>query len=644
MKYSNKKHSKSGLNEDMRGVWYLLVGLLLFIATYTNLAGGLSYFCKIIMFRMIGVGIFIAPLYIFYIGLYITFLKKSETHERLLFGVSLESFAIVLFLSTLSIHSYVELGFSEIISKVANTNEISLSGGVIGHAIAYLFIKMIGFAGAYIFVTFIIVLGLMLIFDYTLVDLFSIFSLDIIGESRKSNNNSSYQQPLINYPKKNNQFEYTSRNNNENKNVNSFSSYTEEHIPLYNERKEESINNNVVDVSSFKNVNSKPNIIFNGRQNGPTINLLEKGISNTLTKEDKSEMFDKVSKIENALANFNIKTSIVNCIKGPAVSRFELKIENGVKVSKILGYKDDICLALGVKDVRIEVPIPGKPLVGIETPNLKQTPVFLRDILESNEFSNAKGNVVFALGKDITGKSEVADLSKLPHLLVAGTTGSGKSVFLNSIIISILYNYSEEEVKFILIDPKKVELTIYNKIPHLLKDVVTSAEEAIETLDWLVMEMERRYSILSKASVRNIDSYKELFKEGKVEKDMPFIVVIIDELADLMMNTLKKDTENYICRLAQLARACGIHLIVATQRPSVDVITGLIKSNIPSRISFSMSSVTDSRTILDQGGAEALLGKGDMLYFPNGVKFPIRIQSAFVSEKEVSNIVNSFKK
>lgn len=642
MKYDNKKQNKNGINDDMRGVWYLLVGSLLFIATYTNLAGGLSYFCKIVMFRIIGVGVFIAPLYIFYIGIYITFLKKSLIHERLLFGISLESFAIVLFLSTLSIHSFVELGFSEIISKVANTNEISLSGGVIGHAIAYLFIKLIGFAGAYIFVTFMMILGLMLIFDYTLSDLFSIFSFDIIGETRKSSN-SNYEKPSLNYPKKNNQYEYT-RNNGKTENINSFSSYTEEHIPIYIENKDETTPTTFVEVNNYKNVNSKPNILFNGRKGGPTIELLEKGTSNTLTKEDKSEMFDKVSKIENALANFNIKTTIVNCIKGPAVSRFELKIENGVKVSKILGYKDDICLALGVKDVRIEVPIPGKPLVGIETPNLKQTPVYLRDILESSEFINANGNVVFALGKDITGKSEIADLSKLPHLLVAGTTGSGKSVFLNSIIISILYNYSEEEVKFILIDPKMVELTIYNKIPHLLKDVVTSAEEAIETLDWLVMEMERRYSILSKASVRNIDSYKELFKEGKVEKDMPFIVVIIDELADLMMNTFKKDTENYICRLAQLARACGIHLIVATQRPSVDVITGLIKSNIPSRVSFSMSSVTDSRTILDQGGAEALLGKGDMLYFPNGVKFPIRIQSAFVSEKEVSKIVNSFKK
>ncbi|MDY6145950.1 MAG: DNA translocase FtsK, partial [Peptoniphilaceae bacterium] len=353
---------------------------------------------------------------------------------------------------------------------------------------------------------------------------------------------------------------------------------------------------------------------------------------------DESVLKKQAAIIEKTLDSFGIQSEVVSIQRGPAVALFELKPQAGVKVSRITNLADDLALALAAQDIRIEAPIPGKPYVGIEVPNPVAETVGLREQLLTEEFTETNDRIPVALGQSIEGKPVIAQIAKMPHLLIAGTTGSGKSVCINTIIISILYKYSPEEVRLILIDPKVVELSVYNSIPHLLIPVVTDARKASRALYMAVQEMERRFRLFSQYSVRDIDSYRE---RRTVETDMenlPYIVVIVDELSDLMM-VASKDVEAHITRLAQMARACGIHLIIATQRPSVDVITGTIKANITSRISFQVSSGIDSRTILDQTGAERLLGKGDMLYFPSTYTKPKRVQGAFVSDREVQNVV-----
>jgi len=314
----------------------------------------------------------------------------------------------------------------------------------------------------------------------------------------------------------------------------------------------------------------------------------------------------------------------------------------GVKVSKIVNLADDIALNLASAGVRIEAPIPGKAAVGIEVPNKEMAPVLLREVIDSSEFSKHASNISFGLGKDISGQPVIADIAKMPHVLIAGATGSGKSVCINSIIISLLYKASPEDVKLVMVDPKVVELGIYNGIPHLLIPVVTEPKKAAGALNWAVNEMVNRYKLFAEKGVRDLSGYNALMLEQGEEIKLPQIVIIIDELADLMM-VAPRDVEDAICRLAQMARAAGMHLVIATQRPSVDVITGIIKANIPSRISFAVSSQVDSRTILDMAGAEKLLGKGDMLYYPVGEPKPIRIKGAFITDKEVEKVVDFVK-
>lgn len=348
--------------------------------------------------------------------------------------------------------------------------------------------------------------------------------------------------------------------------------------------------------------------------------------------------------LQQTLQSFGVNVTVTDVSCGPSVTRYELLPERGTKVSKIVSLADDIKLNLAAADIRIEAPIPGKAAVGIEVPNKEATGVGLRELLESEEFKNHPSKIAFAAGKDIAGKVIVADIAKMPHLLIAGATGSGKSVCINTIIMSILYKARPDEVKLIMVDPKVVELSMYNGIPHLLIPVVTDPKKASQALNWAVAEMDDRYKKFAKVNVRDLKGYNEKIEaiediedEEKPEK-LPQIVIIIDELADLMM-VAPGEVEDAICRLAQLARACGIHLIIATQRPSVNVITGLIKANVPSRIAFSVSSGVDSRTILDMVGAEKLLGKGDMLFYPSGYQKPARAQGAFVSDKDVASVV-----
>ena len=338
--------------------------------------------------------------------------------------------------------------------------------------------------------------------------------------------------------------------------------------------------------------------------------------------------------LASTLDNFHVKAKIINACHGPAVTRYELEPAPGVKVSKITNLADDLALSLAAFSVRIE-PIPGKAAIGIEVPNKELEGVQLREVLENEAFSAAKSKLTVGLGMDIGGQAIFADLAKMPHLLVAGATGSGKSVCINTLITSILFKAKPDEVKFILIDPKMVELSNYNGIPHLMVPVVTDAKKAASVLNWAVQEMEKRYAKFADKGVRDMERYNKSNPEDK----MPSVVIIIDELADLMM-VAPHDVEDAICRLAQKARAAGLHLVLATQRPSVDVITGIIKANIPSRISFSVSSQIDSRTILDMGGAEKLLGKGDMLFYPVGAAKPRRVQGAFVSDQEVEELLD----
>lgn len=354
-----------------------------------------------------------------------------------------------------------------------------------------------------------------------------------------------------------------------------------------------------------------------------------------------SEMADykaNARKLEATLESFGVRAKVLEVVRGPAVTRYEIQPDVGVKVSRIVSLTDDIALALAAKDIRMEAPIPGKSAIGIEVPNLEVSIVTMREVMETTAFQESSSRLSVVLGRDISGQPIVGNLARMPHLLVAGATGSGKSVCINGIITSILYKAKPNEVKFLMIDPKMVELNVYNGIPHLLAPVVTDPRRASLALKKIVVEMEKRYELFSKSGTRNIEGYNALLTESGTSAPLPYYVIIVDELADLMM-VAANDVEDSICRLAQMARAAGIHLIIATQRPSVDVITGVIKANIPSRIAFGVSSQVDSRTILDMVGAEKLLGRGDMLYLPVGASKPVRIQGAFLSDGEVEQVV-----
>ena len=372
----------------------------------------------------------------------------------------------------------------------------------------------------------------------------------------------------------------------------------------------------------------------------PPVTLLSevKGVSNNISKKSIDAVADK---LESTLQSFGVQAKVTHVTKGPTVVCYELTPAPGVKVSRIVNLADDIALNLAAKSIRIEAPIPGKGTVGIEVPNEIKESVYMREVIDSNEFKNADSKLVFALGKDISGSIKLGDISKMPHVLVAGATGSGKSVCINTILVSILYKAKPSEVKLILIDPKMVEMSAYNGIPHLLIPVVTDPKKAAGALNWAVSEMVDRYTKFASKGVKDIKGYNKAM-EAEDGKTLPQIVIVIDELSDLMM-AAPNDVEDAICRLAQMARAAGMYLVIATQRPSVDVITGVIKANIPSRIAFTVSSQVDSRTILDMVGAEKLLGRGDMLYYPTGEIKPLRIQGAFVSEGEIESIVKYIK-
>ena len=423
------------------------------------------------------------------------------------------------------------------------------------------------------------------------------------------------------------------------------------------ERKDASVNEYMkpsvtVDESSYTQTNAKPvpkktHDVKKKDFRFPPVSLLKKGNLN-VTGDSKRVLNEKAERLKETLKEFGVGVTMTGYTQGPAITRFEMKPDVGVKVSKVLNLSDDIMLSMAAKNVRIEAPIPGKSLIGIELPNEENTAVMFRDLIESQEFKQSESKLSFAVGKGLSGETVVADIGKMPHMLIAGATGSGKSVCINTLIMSILYKARPDEVKLIMVDPKVVELSVYNGIPHLMIPVVTDPKQAAEALKWGVVEMDDRYNKFAEFGVRDLNGYNKKVQgmTDVPEQDryqvLPRIIIIVDELADLMM-VASKEVEESICRIAQKARAAGIHLVIATQRPSVDVVTGLIKANMPSRIAFSVSSGTDSRTILDMVGAEKLLGKGDMLFYPQGYTKPARVQGAFVSDQEVNDVVDFLK-
>ena len=682
---TKKKKSKKNVSiidkylKEIYGVIWIGISIILMFSLYTNWAGYLSVISKDIFVNLLGVGAFTLPIYMIYVIIKLNFLKEKKILNAKFVGVTIVVITTMLLIQLLDMKSIDANNFMNTISNIINSqNEIT--GGIIGFIIVFPIYKLVGSIGLYIIFIIAYFIASVLIFDYSINDLKKLFKLLINNKTNvrnsiskkggsdskkikiKVNNEESEKEEFLknieskikildfmkNTPKSSIELEEKSEikintDSRENADIKVQHHKLDDKFKTQKIKKIEGnspIRGNEDVISKTQEIESKT--YQNKKYVRPNADLLNINTNLKLDKNEKKELLENADKLEKTLLSFGIEAKILEVTKGPSVTRFELQPKAGIKVSKIVNLSDDIALGLAAKGVRIEAPIPGKSAIGIEVPNKEQTPVFFREILESNEFKNNNYKVACALGKDITGKCIVTDISKMPHVLIAGATGSGKSVCINTLIVSILYKYSPEDVKLLMVDPKVVELSVYNGIPHLLIPVVTDPKKAAAALNWAVNEMTRRYKLFADNGVRNIDSYNELVKKGVVEEKLPYIVIIIDELADLMM-ACPRDVEDYICRLAQMARAAGMHLVIATQRPSVDVITGLIKANIPSRISFAVSSHVDSRTILDSTGAEKLLGKGDMLFYPVGESKPKRVQGAFISEEEVENVVSFIK-
>lgn len=682
---TKKKKSKKNVSiidkylKEIYGVIWIGISIILMFSLYTNWAGYLSVISKDIFVNLLVVGAFTLPIYMIYVIIKLNFLKEKKILNAKFVGVTIVVITTMLLIQLLDMKSIDTNNFMNTISNIINSqNEIT--GGIIGFIIVFPIYKLVGSIGLYIIFIIAYFIASVLIFDYSINDLKKLFKLLINNKTNvrnsiskkggsdskkikiKVNNEESEKEEFLknieskikildfmkNTPKSSIELEEKSEikintDSRENADIKVQHHKLDDKFKTQKIKKIEGnspIRGNEDVISKTQEIQSKT--YQNKKYVRPNADLLNINTNLKLDKNEKKELLENADKLEKTLLSFGVEAKILEVTKGPSVTRFELQPKAGIKVSKIVNLSDDIALGLAAKGVRIEAPIPGKSAIGIEVPNKEQTPVFFREILESNEFKNNNYKVACALGKDITGKCIVTDISKMPHVLIAGATGSGKSVCINTLIVSILYKYSPEDVKLLMVDPKVVELSVYNGIPHLLIPVVTDPKKAAAALNWAVNEMTRRYKLFADNGVRNVDSYNELVKKGVVEEKLPYIVIIIDELADLMM-ACPRDVEDYICRLAQMARAAGMHLVIATQRPSVDVITGLIKANVPSRISFAVSSQVDSRTILDSTGAEKLLGKGDMLFYPVGESKPKRVQGAFISEEEVENVVSFIK-
>jgi len=612
-----KENRNIKYNREILGIISMLLGILSAISLFSNKTGIVGIILKKTYFTLLGFGGYIFPLVIIVIGILLLMDKLTTDSKMKSILIMVLLFCIVTILDI----SYVkEVKFTDRISMSLDLSKTGIGGGIIGSLFGYILLKLFGSIGSYTVIAFIGLISVLMFTEIKIGDLLD--KLKIKFKAKKINHSSSNN---------------TSNTNKIESQQNSFLTDKEELvIKEYNSKAKTNYQKKTEPIDSFKvdNKYSYSNFLL------PPLDLLNE-VEKKQNYDFRKEVIHNAKKIEETMKNFGIDSKVVQINRGPTITCYELEPAPGVKVSRIVNLSNDLALSLAASDIRIVAPIPGKSAVGIEVPNTVKDNVTLKEILQSVEYQTLDSNIPLALGKDISGKTVISSIDKMPHLLIAGATGSGKSVCINTIIMSILFKANPDDVKLLLIDPKVVELNIYNGIPHLLVPVVTDPKKAAMALNWAVTEMEKRYKLFANNNVRDIKSYNLKFSH-KPEEKLPNIVIIIDELADLMM-VAAKEIEDYICRLAQMARAAGMYLIIATQRPSVDVITGTIKANIPSRISFAVSSQIDSRTILDMSGAEKLLGKGDMLFFPSHLSKPVRVQGAFVSDDEVKKVVDYLK-
>lgn len=645
---TKKETSKKSFNYEVFGLFLIVLGIVSFISLYSNKMGLVGDFLYKFLSIGLGSGNFILPILLILWGFIFNNKELKDSANSYIFGSLIVLLCVLVILDG---SKSLNLTLVDRIQLSIEYSDIARSGGVIGAILGFFMYKLFGSIGTYTILAIVIIINLYLIFKANL-DFVKVFFTKVKEklllqkekilkrnslktkkkESKKVTKEENSKKEKINRKtKRNNLKNKENKENLKEKNV-VIKDYDSKKSDNKNKKKEENSKEN-----SSLDIDQK----LNRDYTFPPIELLNKNQSKNSISND--EIMENGDIIEETMENFGIDSKIVAINKGPVITCYELQPAPGVKLSKIVALNDNIAMSLASSDIRIEAPIPGKSAVGIEVPNKVKDPVGVREILESSEFENSKTDLPLTLGKDVSGNIIISSIDKMPHLLIAGATGSGKSVCINTIITSILYKSSPEEVKLMLIDPKVVELNVYNGIPHLLIPVVTDTKKAALALSWAVGEMEKRYKLFAESSVRDLSSYnKKVEKSGKIEDKLPKIVIIVDELADLMM-VAASEVEDYIARLAQMARAAGIYLILATQRPSVDVITGTIKANIPSRIAFAVSSAIDSRTILDMGGAEKLLGKGDMLFYPSFYSKPVRVQGSFISDEEVENVVDFIK-
>ena len=691
-----KKRKKSASRLDIAVVTLIVLSILLAVLIYTK-SGTVGIKLNEILGGIMGIMQYVLPVGGIAIAIKLASDGREEITSKLVqYGIALVSLAIVFSVFQISsgeLDSSKEM--SEVVKDAYYYGSQGHGGGAIGAVGGVVLAKLLGNVGAVIFCIGVAVILLVFTFGINLSDMINMF-MDKIEEKREerferreelakereeqeetpsqrrkrmreerkakiemAKLEKQEKEPMENQIKIN----FGGRivdTGDEKQGLKKYDHSNDDLEPLTKESKKKSmfakeeIQPDVIDSNLFKEVEEQKEdkkkavlqlehsvVVEDEHYEYPPVELLSKPGKKTL-KGGAKALTDTATKLQKTLYSFGVSAKVENVSVGPAITRYELKPAEGVRVSKIANLADDIALNLAAETIRIEAPIPGKQAVGIEVPNKEKEVVHFREILDSKEFKENKSKLTVGLGKDVAGNVQLADIAKMPHVLIAGSTGSGKSVCINTIITSIVYNAKPSEVKFVMVDPKVVELSVYNGIPHLLIPVVTDPKKAAGALAWAVQEMDDRYNKFAEKGVRDLKGYnKAIEKENEFGK-LPQIVIIIDELADLMM-VAKNDVEDAICRLAQKARAAGMHLVIATQRPSVDVITGLIKANVPSRIAFAVSSQVDSRTILDTVGAEKLLGKGDMLFFPAGAPKPSRVQGAFVSDDEVEKIVSFIK-
>ncbi len=602
---------------EISAIFWGLIGILFALSAF-GLAGPIGVSINGFLKQIFGIGTYIVPFAFFLIALTLFFSKKVHFNFFKNLGIIL---LVSAFLGLVHMRLPMDLPFEELKNQVVSV------GGWVGFTASFIRL-FVGDTASTVILVALLLIGFLISFEFSLKDLFSLFVPKVKFTVHNGKTVSKKEKNAVKIIKPD---------------------FSKKEI----EAAEAEIKQAAKEIRAPKEEKKlnivKPEIIPKKKKDAieiketqytdwefPPLDLLKESNAEEFT--DDKFLMKNAEKIRQKLMQFGIDVTMKDVHVGPTVTQYSLLPNDGVKLTKITALKDDLALALAAKSLRIEAPIPGKSVVGIELPNEKRTIVHMREILESAEFAKIKSSLRLTLGRDVSGKPVVVDLDKMPHLLIAGATGAGKSVGMNSFLISLLYQNSPQDLKFIMIDPKRVELSIYNSIPHLLTPVITDAEKALSALKWAVAEMMRRYTLCSDHKCRNISEYNKI-----AEKKMPKIVIVIDELADLMMRQFKKDTEAAICRLAQMARAVGMHLIVATQRPSVDVITGLIKANIPTRISFAVTSSVDSRTVIDSVGAEDLLGMGDMLFLNSSLGKPVRIQGIYVSTEEVQKVTNRIK-